>query len=109
MLRQIFSIFGQTQLMSWPKTKMSHTGRSWWTYYGKRICIYERSKVRGANTLKEARPPKLIRQTVLNCCFQIIDDAESVSKDPALRKVFDAEKNGVQPLILRNWLLSQGR
>jgi len=63
--------------------------------YGKRICIYERAKARGANTLKEARSPKLIRQTVLNCCFQIIDDAESVSKDPALRKVFDAEKNGV--------------
>lgn len=63
--------------------------------YGKRICIYERAKVRGANTLKEARPPKLIRQTVLNCCFQIIDDAESVSKDPALRKVFDAEKQSV--------------
>lgn len=63
--------------------------------YGKRICIYERAKVRGANTLKEARPPLLIKQTVLNCCFQILDDAESISKDPALRKVYEAEKNGV--------------
>lgn len=63
--------------------------------YGKDMCIYERAKVRGSNALKEARPPKFTRLQVGNMCFQVLDDMMTISKDPALRKEWEADKKGI--------------
>jgi hypothetical protein len=54
--------------------------------YGKDMSIYERAKIRGTTSLRDARPPKHLRQTTLNMCFQLLDDNMVISKDPALRK-----------------------
>lgn len=63
--------------------------------YGKEMCVYERAKIRGSMNLKEARAPKLIKQTVLNMCFQVVDDMQNISKSPELRKVYELDKQNV--------------
>ena len=60
--------------------------------YGKDMSIYERAKIRGTTSLRDARPPKHLRQTTLNMCFQLLDDNMVISKDPALRKEWEADK-----------------
>lgn len=63
--------------------------------YGKDMSIYERAKVSGSTALKEARPPKHLRQTTLNMCFQLLDDNMIISKDPGLRKEWEADKASI--------------
>jgi len=63
--------------------------------YGKDMSIYERAKVSGSTALKEARPPKHLRQTTLNMCFQLLDDNMIISKDPELRKEWEADKASI--------------
>jgi len=65
--------------------------------YGKDMNIYERPKFRGNNSLKEARPPKYIRLQAGNMCFQLLDDMMTISKNPALRKEWEADKASVPP------------
>jgi len=63
--------------------------------YGKDMNIYERAKKRGSNVLKEARPPKYIRLQVANMCFQVLDEMMTISKDEALRKEWEADRDSV--------------
>lgn len=63
--------------------------------YGKDMCVYERAKSRGSTGLKEARPPKFIRLQVGNMCFQLLDDMMTLSKDPALREQWQADKASI--------------
>jgi hypothetical protein len=63
--------------------------------YGKEMCVYERAKVRHSTNLKAARPPRFIKQQILNMCFQQLDDLKSISKDPALRAEWEADKERV--------------
>ncbi len=65
--------------------------------YGKDMNVYERPKFRGSTALKDARPPKFIRLQVGNMCFQLLDDMMTISKDPALRKEWEADKENVPP------------
>ena len=60
--------------------------------YGKDMSIYERSRISGTTSLKDPRPPKHLRQTTLNMCFQLLDDNMVISKDPALRTEWEADK-----------------
>ncbi len=60
--------------------------------YGKDMCVYERAKMRGSNSLKEARSPKFIRLQVANMCFQLLDDMMTISKDEALRAEWERDK-----------------
>lgn len=60
--------------------------------YGRDMCVYERAKMRGSNSLKEARPPKFIRLQVANMCFQLLDDMMTISKDEALRAEWERDK-----------------
>lgn len=63
--------------------------------YGKEMCVYERPKVRGSTNLGAARSPKLIKHTVLNMCFQVLDDEMTLSKDPGLRAAYELDKQSV--------------
>lgn len=63
--------------------------------YGKDMCVYERPKSRGSTGLKEARPPKFIRLQVGNMCFQLLDDMMTLSRDPGLRKEWQADKENI--------------
>lgn len=63
--------------------------------YGKEMNIYERAKVRGSTSLKPARPPSMMRHTVLNESVQILDDLMNISKDPGLRKVYEQDKSRI--------------
>jgi tetratricopeptide (TPR) repeat protein len=63
--------------------------------YNHDMCVYERAKVRGSTNLKEARPPRYIKHQVLNMCFQVWDDLKTISKDPALRKEWEYDKEHV--------------
>ncbi len=64
--------------------------------YGTNMCVYERAKVRGNTGLKEARQPLYIRLQVANMCFQVLDgDAMTITKDPACRKEWEADKAAI--------------
>ncbi|MBK9278289.1 MAG: tetratricopeptide repeat protein [Candidatus Obscuribacter sp.] len=63
--------------------------------YGKEMCVYERPKVRGSTNLGTARAPRLIKHTVLNMCFQVLDDEMTLSKDPGLRAAYELDKQSV--------------
>ncbi|MBP9093967.1 hypothetical protein KBI23_23295 [bacterium] len=63
--------------------------------YGKDMSIYERARISGTTSLKDPRPPKHLRQTTLNMCFQLLDDDMVISKDPALRKEWEADKSTI--------------
>ena len=63
--------------------------------YGKDMYVYERPKARHSSSLKAARTPKEMQHTVLNECFQILDDIMNISKDPELRVQHQAEANSV--------------
>lgn len=64
--------------------------------YGKEMCVYERPKIRGSTNLGAARAPKLIKHTVLNMCFQVLDeDKMTISKDPGLRAAYEMDKQSV--------------
>lgn len=63
--------------------------------YGKEMCVYERPKVRGSTNLGAARAPRLIKHTVLNMCFQVLDDEMTLSKDPGLRAAYELDKQSV--------------
>lgn len=65
--------------------------------YGKEMCVYERAKCRHSSGLKEARPAKMIRLQVGNMCFQLLDDMMVLSKDPALRQEWEADKEHIPP------------
>ncbi|MFA7337773.1 MAG: hypothetical protein WC028_13375 [Candidatus Obscuribacterales bacterium] len=63
--------------------------------YGKDMSIYERARISGTTSLSDPRPPKHLRQTTLNMCFQLLDDNMVISKDPALRKEWEADKASI--------------
>ena len=63
------------------------------------MCIYERAKVRHSTALKEARPAKFTRLQVGNMSFQVMDDLQNISKDPALRKEWEADKQSIPESI----------
>ena len=63
--------------------------------YGKELNIYESAKVRGSTALKQARPPSMMRHTVLNESVQILDDIMNISGDPELRKLYEKDKQRV--------------
>lgn len=63
--------------------------------YGKDMSIYERARISGTTALREPRPPKHLRQTTLNMCFQLLDDNMVISKDPDLRKEWEADKASI--------------
>ena len=63
--------------------------------YGKEMNIYESAKVRGSTALKQARPPSMMRHTVLNESVQILDDIMNISGDPELRKLYEKDKQRV--------------
>jgi hypothetical protein len=65
--------------------------------YGHEMCVYERAKVRRSTNLKAARPPRYIKQQILNMCFQVLDDIQTISKTPALRTEYEADKAQVPP------------
>jgi len=67
--------------------------------YDQDMSVYERAKVRGSTALKEARPPAYIRLQVANMCFQLLDDMMTISKDPALREVWESDKAAVPPSL----------
>ncbi|MBP6746634.1 hypothetical protein KA344_15455 [bacterium] len=63
--------------------------------YGKDMSIYERARISGTTSLRDPRPPKHLRQTTLNMCFQLLDDNMVISKDPDLRKEWEADKASI--------------
>lgn len=63
--------------------------------YGREMNIYECAKVRGSTALKQARPPSMMRHTVLNESVQILDDIMNISGDPELRKLYEKDKQRV--------------
>ncbi len=63
--------------------------------YGREMFIYERPKMRASSSLKEARSAAEMRHTLFNCCTQLLDDAMTISKDPALRAEYEADKSTV--------------
>lgn len=65
--------------------------------YGDDICIYERAKARGTTALKEARPLKFTHLQVGNMSFQVFDDLTGMSKEAALRKEWQADKEQIPP------------
>ncbi|CAN5444153.1 hypothetical protein BH11CYA1_BH11CYA1_10690 [soil metagenome] len=61
--------------------------------YGVDMCVYERPKKRGTTDLGPAREPAYIQLQVGDMLFQVLDgDAMTLSKDPALRKEYEADK-----------------
>lgn len=67
--------------------------------YGVDMCVYERPKKRGTTDLGEARQPAYIQLQVGDMCFQVLDgDAMVLSKDPELRKEYDADKKAIAPI-----------
>ncbi|MGD9684763.1 MAG: tol-pal system YbgF family protein [Candidatus Obscuribacterales bacterium] len=63
--------------------------------YGKEMNMYERPKVRGSRNLGAARSPRLMKHTVFNQSFQIVDDMWTISKDPKLRHEYFLDKKNV--------------
>lgn len=63
--------------------------------YGKEMNMYERAKVRGSKSLGPARSPRLMKHTVFNQSFQIVDDMWTISKDPKLRHEYFLDKKNV--------------
>lgn len=63
--------------------------------YGQDMYAYERVKVRGSTSLKAARTPTEMRHTAMNCCFQVLDDLHSYSKNAGLRTEYEADKKGI--------------
>ncbi len=63
--------------------------------YGTDCYIYERPKARGSNALKAARSASEMKHTVLNECFQVLDDKYKICKDPKLMAIYRAEADGV--------------
>jgi hypothetical protein len=65
--------------------------------YGKEIYAYERVKVRHSTALKSPRTPTEMRHTAMNCCFQVLDDMQGISKSGPLRAEYEADKKAVSP------------
>lgn len=64
--------------------------------YGLDMCVYERPKKRGTSDLGPARAPSYIQLQVGDMCFQVLDgDAMVLSKDPDLRKEYEADKSAI--------------
>lgn len=64
--------------------------------YGPDMCVYERPKKRGTTDLGPARTPAYIQLQVGDMCFQVLDgDAMTLSKDPDLRKEYEADKKEI--------------
>ncbi len=64
--------------------------------YGADMCVYERPKKRGTTDLGPARTPAYIQLQVGDMCFQVLDgDAMTISKDPDLRKEYEADKSQI--------------
>jgi hypothetical protein len=64
--------------------------------YGSDMCVYERPKKRGTTDLGPARTPAYIQLQVGDMCFQVLDgDAMTISKDPDLRKEYEADKSQI--------------
>jgi len=64
--------------------------------YGVDMCVYERPKKRGTTELGAAREPAYIQLHVGDMCFQVLDgDAMVLSKDPELRKEYEADKKAI--------------
>jgi len=65
-------------------------------YGGVDMCVYERPKKRGTTDLGAARAPAYIQLQVGDMCFQVLDgDTMTLSKDPDLRKEYEADKNQI--------------
>ena len=60
-------------------------------YEPQEICLYERPKNKGSNDLGPARKPEYLQLHVGDMCFQVLDDMMTLSKDPALRKEWQAD------------------
>jgi hypothetical protein len=65
--------------------------------YGLDMCVYERPKKRGTTDLGPARAPAFIQLQVGDMCFQLLDDMMTLSKDPALRKEWNQDKEHIPP------------
>ncbi|MBU6453131.1 MAG: hypothetical protein KGS72_15215 [Cyanobacteria bacterium REEB67] len=64
--------------------------------YGVDMCVYERPKKRGTTNLGQARAPAYIQLQVGDMCFQVLDgDTMILSKDPGLRKEYEADKRAI--------------
>ena len=64
--------------------------------YGLDMCVYERPKKRGTSELGPAREPAYIQLQVGDMCFQVLDgDTMVLSKDPDLRKEYEADKRAI--------------
>lgn len=60
------------------------------------MCVYERPKKRGTTDLGPARAPAYIQLQVGDMCFQVIDgDEMTLSKDPELRREYEADKKEI--------------
>jgi len=60
------------------------------------MCVYERPKKRGTTDLGPARAPAYIQLQVGDMLFQVLDgDAMTLSKDPELRKEYEADKTAM--------------
>ncbi len=64
-------------------------------YDPQEICLYERPKKKGSNDLGPARKPEYLQLHVGDMCFQVLDDMMTLSKDPALRKEWEADKKNI--------------
>jgi hypothetical protein len=60
--------------------------------YGLDMCVYERPKKKGSTDLGPVRAPKFLQLHVGDMCFQVLDDMMILSKDPALRAEWNADK-----------------
>jgi hypothetical protein len=67
--------------------------------YGHDMCVYERAKIRHSTNLKGARPPRYIKHQILNMCFQLLDDIQTISKSKALRTEYEYDKAHVPDSI----------
>jgi hypothetical protein len=65
--------------------------------YGGDMCVYERPKKRGTTALGPTRAPAFIQLQVGDMCFQLLDDMMILSKDPALRKAWNEDKEHIPP------------
>jgi hypothetical protein len=65
--------------------------------YALDMCVYERPKKRGSTDLGPARAPAYIQLQVGDMCFQLLDDMMILSKDPALRKEWNEDKEHIPP------------
>lgn len=64
--------------------------------YGKEMNAYERVKIRNTTALKPIpRTPTEMRHTAMNCCFQVLDDLQEISKSPELRAAYNADKASI--------------